>query len=176
MIHIVVASNNPVKLAAVTNGFTSVYSDDIILHPVSVPSNVSDQPMSDCETLEGAKNRAQNARREFTDADFWVGIEGGVEFLDGKLAAFAWVVILNGNVLGSARTGAFFLPLQVSALVANGMELGEADDLVFGQINSKQQNGAIGILTNDLIDRESLYRPAVIMALIPFLNPTLDFG
>jgi non-canonical (house-cleaning) NTP pyrophosphatase len=56
------------------------------------------------------------------------------------------------------------------------MELGEADDLVFGQINSKQQNGAIGILTNDLIDRESLYRPAVIMALIPFLNPTLDFG
>ena len=34
MIHIVVASNNPVKLAAVTNGFTSVYSDDIILHPV----------------------------------------------------------------------------------------------------------------------------------------------
>jgi non-canonical (house-cleaning) NTP pyrophosphatase len=51
--------------------------------------------------------------------------------------------------------------------------LGEADDRVFSRKNSKQSNGAIGILTNDAIDRTELYIPAVIFALIPFKNPDL---
>jgi len=53
------------------------------------------------------------------------------------------------------------------------MELGDADDLVFRKENSKQQNGAVGLLTNDAITRQSLYQPAVQMAFIPFLNPEL---
>jgi len=57
--------------------------------------------------------------------------------------------------------------------VNSGLELGEADDLVFGQANSKQKNGAIGLLTNDVLNRTTLYEQAVIMALIPFKNPHL---
>jgi non-canonical (house-cleaning) NTP pyrophosphatase len=53
------------------------------------------------------------------------------------------------------------------------VELGEADDRVFGCNNSKQQNGAIGLLTGDAVDRAGLYVPAVIFALIPFKNPEL---
>jgi non-canonical (house-cleaning) NTP pyrophosphatase len=53
------------------------------------------------------------------------------------------------------------------------MELGEADDLVFGKANSKQQNGAVGLLTNDVIVRRTLYVPAVVMALIPFVKEEL---
>ena len=54
-----------------------------------------------------------------------------------------------------------------------GLELGQADDIVFGRSNSKQANGAVGILTDDVIDRAQLYEPAVIFALIPFKNPDL---
>jgi non-canonical (house-cleaning) NTP pyrophosphatase len=61
----------------------------------------------------------------------------------------------------------------VAILVREGMELGDADDIVFAKSNSKQQNGAVGLLTNDVITRKSLYLPAVQMAFIPFLNPEL---
>jgi non-canonical (house-cleaning) NTP pyrophosphatase len=53
------------------------------------------------------------------------------------------------------------------------MELGHADDLVFNKSNSKQENGAVGILTENVIDRAEFYKQAVILALIPFKNPTL---
>jgi non-canonical (house-cleaning) NTP pyrophosphatase len=56
------------------------------------------------------------------------------------------------------------------------MELGEADDLVFGRSNSKQDNGAIGLLTGDVIDRAQLYEQAVILALVPFKNPDMYGG
>ena len=55
------------------------------------------------------------------------------------------------------------------------MELGHADDEVFGRDNSKQQNGAIGLLTDDLVDREAYYIHAVIMALVPFKNRGLSW-
>jgi non-canonical (house-cleaning) NTP pyrophosphatase len=53
------------------------------------------------------------------------------------------------------------------------MELGDADDVIFSRRNSKQKNGAVGILTKDLIDREKYYTHAIIMALIPFNNMDL---
>jgi non-canonical (house-cleaning) NTP pyrophosphatase len=53
------------------------------------------------------------------------------------------------------------------------MELGQADDQVFNQSHSKQKNGAVGLLTNDLIDRSEYYKQAVILALVPFLKPEL---
>ncbi len=83
------------------------------------------------------------------------------------------MVIDNGEKVGKARTASFFLPPEVAKLVHEGMELGDADDRVFAKTNSKQQNGAVGLLTNDAITRKSLYLPAVQMAFIPFLNPEL---
>lgn len=53
------------------------------------------------------------------------------------------------------------------------MELGNADDLVFGCKNSKQKDGAVGLLTENAIDRTALYEQGVIMAFIPFKNDTL---
>ena len=129
--------------------------------------------MSDADTFLGAENRVKKALLQFSDYDFYVGIEGGVEDSVSGLMAFAWIVISNGEKIGKARTASFFLPPEVAKLVHQGMELGDADDIVFSKKNSKQQNGAIGLLTNDLITRKSLYLPAVQMAFIPFLNPEL---
>ena len=39
--------------------------------------------------------------------------------------------------------------------------------------NAKQVNGAVGLLTNDLIMRAEYYETAVLLALIPFVNPDL---
>ncbi|KAK4125419.1 Maf/Ham1 [Parathielavia appendiculata] len=160
---------------------------------VSVSSGVPDQPISDAETLLGARNRAERARELEPGADYWVGIEGGVDFdpedeTEEMMRSFAWVVVLgpragskldageNGMMmLGKARTATYYLPRETSRLVKGGMELGHADEVMFGGRNSKQKNGSVGLLTGDVIDRGGYYEEAVVLALIPFRNPGLTF-
>jgi inosine/xanthosine triphosphatase len=198
MKRIAVASSNPVKVRAALNGFARMFPyEQFEASSILVASGVSRQPRSDEETLRGARNRVEEAMKRAPEADFWVGIEGGVgksrQEMAGKTAtglaseltagmtarmtarmtAFAWVVIHSKDQAGESRTGAFFLPRPVAELVAEGMELGEADDIVFGRTNSKQENGAIGLLTGNAVDREQLYEQAVILALVPFKNPGL---
>jgi len=169
---IVIASQNPVKKQAALHGFKRMFpAEGFQVQAADVPSSVSEQPRSNSETLRGAENRAHKARVVFPQADYWIGIEGGVEEQDEGLTAFAWVVVLSGEMQGQSRTGTFFLPRVVAELVHEGEELGRADDLVFGDSNSKQKNGAVGLLTNNVIDRAGFYTEAVILALIPFKNP-----
>lgn len=175
---IVVASSNPVKIQAAQTGFEHMFPyDSFAARGVSVPSGVSHQPMTDEETLQGALTRATNARTADPHAAFWVGIEGGCEEKHGELWTFAWVVVLPAAqgvaASGKGRTGAFCLPREVAELVRQGVELGEADDRVFGRSNSKQSNGAVGLLTGDVIDRQSYYVHAVVLALVPFRNQEL---
>lgn len=172
---IVVASTNPVKIEAAQVGFSQVFDEPLEMVGISIPSGVSDQPMTDDETHLGAKNRAYRARELHPDADYWVGLEGGIEEHRGSLHVFAWIVVLNRERGGHARTATFVLPDEVAVLVKQGLELGDADDKIFGHTNSKQQNGSVGLLTDDRITRASYYSPAVVLALIPFINPQLSF-
>ena len=171
---IIVASTNPVKLNAAVQGFCAMFPEEEFraLPAKAVPS-ISVQPMSDAETLQGANERARMVRDQIPEADYWVGIEGGAEERDGEIGVFAWVVVLDRERQSKGRSGEFFLPEKVAALVREGVELGEADDRVFGRSNSKQKNGAVGLLTGDAVDRAGLYVPAVIFALIPFKNPEM---
>jgi len=172
---IIVASTNPVKINTTEIGFAKMFPNiKFNIEGVSAESEVSDQPMSEEETLQGATNRAINASKKVPNADYWVGIEGGLEEINGEMEAFAWIVIKSKEgVFGKGRTGSFFLPKKVIELVKQGKELGEADDIVFGKTNSKQSNGAVGILTDDVLTRTTYYEPAVILALVPFKNPSL---
>ena len=172
---VVIASKNPVKISATEDGFKAMLSEEVCEF-VGIPaeSNVSDQPKSDEETLRGAKNRALNAQKIEPEADFWVGQEGGVEDIDHGLSAFAWIAILSKDGrMSIAKTGTWFLPDKIANLIREGHEMGTADDMVFGETNSKQNHGGIGLMTGNVITRKLFYEQAVITALIPFKNPTL---
>jgi inosine/xanthosine triphosphatase len=169
---VVVASQNPAKLRAVEDAFARQFPDETIAFvPCAVESGVSDQPMSDEETRRGARSRADNARDAETDADFWIGLEGGIETVDGQLMAFAWMAVLgsDGNY-GEARTVTLPLPPAVKELVDDGLELGDANDRVFSTVNSKHSGGAFGLLTHGLYTREGVYTQALVIALVPFVN------
>jgi inosine/xanthosine triphosphatase len=172
-----IASENPVKMNCTEKAFRVVFPEtDFIFIGKNVRSNVSDQPMSDHETHEGARNRAENLKKSFPKGDFWVGIEGGIEELHDSMHAFAWMVVINRQDRGEARTATFPLPKSIRALVNKGVELGHADDIVFNRSNSKQKDGAVGILTGGIIDRIQYYEHALILALIPFLNEKIYFS
>jgi inosine/xanthosine triphosphatase len=169
---VVVTSFNPVKIEAVRGAFlTSFPEQEIRVTPVQVNSGVADQPMSDDETRLGARNRVAEARLKMPDADYWVGLEGGLDFFDGNLVAFAWMVVTGfDNRSGEARSATLPLPPKVRALVESGLELGEANDRVFSTLNSKQGGGAYGLLTDGLMTRESIYTQTLILALIPLVH------
>lgn len=171
---IIVASKNPVKIQAARLGFEKMFPAEVFeALGIAVASGVADQPMTNAETLQGAINRTQNAQKVHAIADFWIGIEGGIEEVDGEMEAFAWVFILSKNQKGKAKSASFALPKAVTQLIKQGMELGAADDIVFGDSNSKQKNGAVGLLTGDVLTRAGLYEEAVKLALIPFKNQNL---
>jgi inosine/xanthosine triphosphatase len=169
---VVVASNNPVKLAATRSAFGLVFPG---LEPevaaIDVDSGVSAQPFSDEETRHGAINRAHNAAETVPDADFWIGLEGGVDQFNGQLMTFAWTAVLDRHGrTGTARTVTLPLPPEVKRLVEGGLELGEANDRVFATVNSKQEGGAFGLLTQGRLTRGSVYAETLSIALIPFVN------
>jgi inosine/xanthosine triphosphatase len=175
LIKVYIGSENPVKIECTRIGFEAVFGklENFEFFGKSVSSGVSDQPMSNEETLEGAINRAKNLKNRYPDGNYFVGIEGGIQTIGEEMEAYAWIVINSNGISGKAQTSTFQLPPKIVELINEGVELGHADDMVFKRKNSKQGNGAVGILTRDVIDRIEYYRHAVILALIPFVNPEL---
>ena len=181
---ILVGSTSPVKLDCVKRAFETVFKhQNIQVDGVKVSSDVNDQPFNQ-ETKIGAGNRVKNAKLLASQQyDFYVGIEGGIECPNPKdkkitdnFYAFAWVIIENNDhKVGSAKTASFIIPKPVMKHVLDGKELGEADDIVFSEKDSKKNQGCVGLLTNNLITRSTYYKQAVILALIPFFNTNKPF-
>lgn len=170
---LVVASKNPVKLTAVKNAFQKVFPNESFeIIGVSVESGVPDQPMGEQETYQGALNRVNAASKLHPEADYCIGQEGGLQEHQGQLMASAWICIKSrAGKLGHGRTGGFIIPEKMAELVKAGQELGHAADSLFNTTNIKQSSGTIGMLTNNVIDRSTYYTEAVVLALIPFINP-----
>ncbi|KGY12403.1 inositol monophosphatase [Vibrio tubiashii] len=165
---VIVASLNPAKINAVKSAFDARFPlQSFEFIGVSVDSGVADQPMSDHETHLGALNRVANAKAAHTNADYYVGLEAGIE----DSVTFAWMVIESQTQRGESRSASLMLPPVVVEKLQDANELGDVMDEVFGTDNIKQKGGAISLLTHDLLTRSSVYHQALILALIPFANP-----
>ena len=166
---IAVGSKNPVKLAAARAVVTRLAST-VTVEAVEVPSGVPDQPFGDEETIRGALARA-HAAREKLDADFGVGLEGGVvEMPDATMRTCAWAAVVSRSGRhGVGGSLAMPLPEAVAQMIRGGMELGHAMDKLTSQTGTKHGAGAVGILTAGLVDRQAAYEVLVAYALSPFL-------
>ena len=168
--HVAVGSMNPVKIGAV-RAMVERLAPHATVDGIAVPSGVSDQPWGDDETIRGAIARAQAARQSL-DADWGVGIEGGViDAGNGIVRTCAWAAVVGRD--GRAGVGGSLsleLPAHVGALVRGGMELGHAMDAVTGEQDVKRGVGAVGVLTGGLVTRQRAYETLVAYALVPFLN------
>ncbi len=173
---VIVASTNPVKIESSKLGFVQMFPGmDFEFEGVKASSRVADQPLSGEETLLGAKNRVAHAKELSPLADFYVGLEGGVEDIEGELHEFAWIFIQSSSGrTGKSKTSTFIAPpIFRKMIIDEGKEIGDASDIVFGQTNSKQKMGAAGLLTKGVIDRAEFYRHAVVFALVPFIHKDL---
>lgn len=171
---VLIASKNPAKINAVQIGFTKAFPDaefEFIGH--NAKSEVSDQPVTDSETKTGAINRVKNLKKEYPNADFWVGLEGGILEDELGMHTFGYVYIESESQRGISRAGSFLLPPEISEIIHMGKELGDAIDIVFEKYNSKHDQGAVGTLTNGVVPRSDGFAMGVVLALVPFINKEL---
>lgn len=151
---IAIGTKNKAKLEAVRRTFTDW---KIELQSVDTESGVSAQPFSDEETLQGAIHRALQARKRI-DADFGIGLEGGVISWSDRLWICNWGALTNreGKVwtAGGARIP---LPLEMMEPLRSGMELGVVIDQYSGLKEVRSNQGTIGILTDGQIDRATMF-------------------
>ena len=170
-----VGSTNPSKIRAVRRVFEDIFPFEIEIKGISVDSNVSPQPLDD-ETVKGAINRAKNALQ---DADYAVGIEAGLfwneeikEYFD---KAFCAILDKYGNFT-YGYSGGFTYPPRVIEMVKDGMEVGDAMEIISGIKDIKKKMGAIGYLSKGKIKREEFNAQAVLMAMIPRISHELYFS
>lgn len=170
---VAVGSKNPAKISAVRSAFLKFFKKVEVVS-LDVESGVSKQPFGDEEAIVGAINRAKEAMKK-SNADFGVGLEGAYRKV-GKFGYFEspWFAVVDKNgKIGLAGGGGFCLPLRVVKELKKGEEMGDVMDKITGVSNSKQKMGAVGYLTNGVIDRKKYYEDYVIMAMARFLHKEL---
>lgn len=162
------------KIAAARAAFAAVWpAIPWTVEGVDVASGVAAQPMSDEESLRGARRRAWNALTVLR-ADFGVGLEGGLQETAGQWLDCGWVAVVDRHGrYGIGATLKMAVPPQMMTLIQDGLELGEVIDRVFGTRNAKQGQGHFGLMTNNAVTRTEAYTHGVISALARFLHPEL---
>lgn len=173
MIKIGVGSTNPVKIAASKRVACQVWSEFDIL-PSDVDSGVSEQPTTDQQALQGARNRAERTYQTTTGLDYAVGLEGSTVERQDIMFVTGWAVIINSDGDETAGAGGQLpLPGYIAQRIREGEELGVIMDEVTDQHNVKEGPGAIGVFTDGLITRTEAYEQAIIFALARYLRPDL---
>ena len=168
MSQVIISSLNPAKINAVKSAFEAVFPEQSFeFVGVAVSSDVPDQPIGDEETHLGAVNRVKNAKAHTPGADYYVGLEAGI----AGNRTFAWMVIESMTRRGESRSASLELPPAVIEKLSHSHELGHVMDELFNTDNIKQKGGAIGLLTQFQLTRSSVYHQALILALVPFINP-----
>ncbi len=161
---IAVGSTNPVKIDSVKNA-TEGRLNGVVIEGFEVSSSVSDQPMSDEETKNGAEERAVKVLK-LSKADIGVGLEGGVYVEDSRIWNTVWCSVIDKNGRIENVNGLrFMLPKKLEKEILKGEEMGPAMDKLIGSTDIKKKQGAIGVITDGWISREECYRNLVKIAL-----------
>jgi inosine/xanthosine triphosphatase len=162
-IDVVVGSANRVKVEAVRAVLERIYGD-VKITAISVDSGVPPQP-SEGDTRKGAVNRAKGA---LGTHDMSFGIEAGVFETEDGLYDIQYCAILDKmGILTVGMGSGFRYPDDISELVRKGYTVGDAVKKTRGDSDIGKKQGAIGILSDGLMDRKSLTEQSVLAAMIP---------
>lgn len=163
---VAIGSSNPAKISAVKDAF-KLFLPDIGFEfiTIEVDSGIADQPMSDHETYQGARQRANQAIEQ-ARADYGVGIEGGLQkvgqhWVVGNLA----VVIDKSGKEGFGISTRISVPANIMKHVHEDKNLSHATQLEHGIHDIGKKEGILGMFSKGLITRSSASKDAVIAAL-----------
>ncbi len=155
-VKIAIGTTNKAKVNAIKEVCCHYYHKEAIFSCEEVPSGVSPQPFSDQETMQGAMNRAVNAREQ-GKADIGIGLEGGVLEAPQGIFLCNWGALTDGQITVVASGARILLPEEFELPLMNGVELGKLMDEYTKRENIREHEGAIGIFTNGYVDRKEMF-------------------
>ncbi len=167
---IAVGSTNPAKLRAAKLAVTKLFPKAKIVG-VNVKSGVSDQPMSDEESIKGAINRARRALSEVERAVYGIGMEGGINKIGSRWFDCGWIAVVDkSGRIGLGSSGRFEVSKKIIRNILKGDELGPIGDDLSGIKDNKRKMGVMGIITKGHLPRATAYSHGVFFAFGPFVS------
>lgn len=170
---VAVGSTNQTKIDPVKEIFSHHFKDvDVV--GVSVSSGVREQPLHDDEMFQGALNRAREALKAVKDAQYGVGIEGGLhQYSYGWFERSLVVIVNKKGEVGIGSSGGLALPTSVIERIEKGETLEQAIDALFGTKKIGSGIGMFGIMTKGVVTRSEGVKHGVAFALARFLHGDL---
>jgi inosine/xanthosine triphosphatase len=163
----------------------------------AVDSGVGHTPLSSAESMRGARQRTdalmQMASGKGESYQYFVGLEGGLEVMNSnqshesnggdtdssgnrgrRVFLESWAYVSDGSRGHFGRSGGIELPPALAhEVLDNGVELATAIDEFAGMAGIRDNQGAWGVLSNNLITRREAFRIALVAAFAPFFNANL---
>jgi inosine/xanthosine triphosphatase len=181
---IAVGSTRRPKLNAViqaVEAFASALAPgaEIEVRGFEVESGVSHTPSSCAELMRGARQRSEALAQLMPDGRksrrYFVGLEGGLDVVQEasgqRVFLESWAYVSDGTRGHYGRSGAVELPEALAQeVLEKGIELSVAIDRFAGAAGIRDSQGAWGVLSGNLIDRQEAFRVAVVAAFAPFYN------
>ena len=150
---IAIGSTNRIKIQAVKNALNN---ENFKIVSCSALSNVRPQPVSDEETLQGAINRAKDCLQK-TESSLAIGLEAGIVFLGEQVYLCHWGAIVDrNNNIYFTNGPLILLPKEYCKDLLGGKNLEEIMLSSTGIENLGSKEGAIGVFTQNRLDREKV--------------------
>lgn len=163
---VVIGSENKDKIKILENALKEIYLEVEVLG-VKTDSQITNQPLDKETTKAGAINRARNAKKEKPDADFWFGLESGLQRYKDEYYLITFACLINQSAQEFIGVGKeIILPKKVSEEVENGGWYGEVIRS-FAKINEIDTN---------LISRIIPFTEAIQDAYAEYLKGTASLG
>jgi inosine/xanthosine triphosphatase len=145
---------------------------------VSADSGVRATPLSDTEMRRGAQQRTralqERLQREGRQADFLLGLEGGLHVEDDgdqqRVWLRSWAYATDGGRGAWGCSPTLEVPADLAQGILRGEDLARLIDRVTGEHDVRSQGGTWGYVTSGLIDRTDAFEAAVLAAMARFYN------
>jgi inosine/xanthosine triphosphatase len=162
---IAVGSKNPAKISAAKIAFKKIFpKEKLKIIGVEAPSKVSVQPKTDKESMRGAINRAKNA-------DWGVGMEGGIHKIGKNWFESGWIAVVDKNgAMGLATSARWQVSGRVLKKLGGNKELSRVFEELAQVENAKDAGGVMSLISNNHLPRDIAYSHGVIFALSPFIS------
>jgi inosine/xanthosine triphosphatase len=150
---------------------------NLVARPVE--TNIPAMPLTDWQSMQGARERALAVRdllrNRRLEAEIYVGLEGGFHSIsiEGEWQTFlrGWAYATDGKTGCFGSSPSITVPPELVKKVVEGRkELGLVIDEVSGKRDVRSREGAWGVLSRDLITRSMSFEVALIAAFAPFYN------
>jgi non-canonical (house-cleaning) NTP pyrophosphatase len=168
---IVLASKSPLKKFVVEYVTKYFFKDDefeIVQYDVE---DKGPEPFTEAALLIQLQVALHKIKDLEPDAAYYIVMEGGVREMDNELEEISCVIIEDASGRQSKSWSTSFpIPEEVAKKVQKGMPFADAVDAVYSTKDIKNNQGFIGLLTDNFVDKKMLYVQPTAVAFGKFLK------